>query len=254
MKNKAPQHIHLDEMVAYLEGTLAPAGREKMESALLQDPDLQDDLEALRLAFGKKDGKDQLNTHATQVASSIQKLSPAKRFSFKPIHWGLAAAMIILVSLGVWSLLPRQAELSPESMMAWNEVPTVRGAQTNQDQDLRLAFRYGLDNQWEASADIFHRHAGSYFQQKPVRMYEARALSLTGDSEAAIEIFSDELNNPELLPETMHEIRMYRLFAYISANQCQAAQADWAVLSQVDSPLLAEKSEQIKKILNQKCK
>ncbi|MFK7969428.1 MAG: hypothetical protein AB8F95_03625 [Bacteroidia bacterium] len=254
MEHKPEHTITFDEMVAYVEGTMSSAEKQRIEEAIRQNPALGIDLNELKLVLGRPQGKTKLKAHVTHVDKGLASLTKSPGFSIRPVYWALAAGLLLLVSIGIWGLPTKEAAFQADSLMAWNEVPASRSSSNNMHNRLQIAFIHGTEAEWEKAASIFGEYEGQFYQNYPVNFFKARALFLSGRKTEAIDIFSKEIANIQLLENTRDDIRLYRLAAYTSLAQCEKAKVDLAFLEQKNTARIGETLTEIKKSLSKKCK
>lgn len=255
MRKDQHRYPSLEIMIAYIEGRLPDKESKHLEDQIHADEGLQQDIEELRLGLSGKGGRSRIDQHTKDITAKINALDQAPTSTNKRLlYLSIAASIIIIASFFTWRQLQSQPDFQPQSLMAWNDVPTLRSQSEALSPALTQAFQFGVEQQWDSAAVAFESLKGLYFQNEPIALYEGRALFMAGEVDKAILIFSKESENTNAYESTRDKARLLRLAAYVSISRCISARVDLEYFEQKNSPAFQQELSAIKKSVSKKCK
>jgi anti-sigma factor RsiW len=180
-------------LLAYLNNELSPEERQQLEIRLEQEPGLQVELGEISLMRDReKDPAAHLEKHRTLV------------------HAAMTAA-------------------EARQLLAWQEVPALRG--TDSQQRLDAALQEGADADWKQAAATLAAIVTDLPADSEARLYYGRALCMAGQTPAGIAQFHQLIDDEQYLPATRLEARWFRALAYLAVANCDSAREDLRILS-----------------------
>ena len=144
--------------------------------------------------------------------------------------WGVAASLLLAVGLG-WFFFSKGEPTTAEArqLLAWQEVPVLRGAETQQR--LGAGLQEGIAGDWNQAVAMLAAIVADLPADSEARIYYGRALCMAGQTPAGITQFSQLIDDEQYLPTTRLEARWFRALAYLAAGNCDSAREDLRILT-----------------------
>ena len=215
----------INTLLAYIEGRLPLAERQRIETMMETDPGLAVEIGELEMAAKRGQLQERIDVHGSLIKTSMPRASAPKTF-FQRYGMSLAAGLLILLAAGFLFTHVGSPTEDALDMLAWHEVPTVRGEQSQKQLQINDALRLGVEGKWAESLEALQSLAANTPNDSDPNRYLGRALYLAGHHQKAIMHMSRLIDAKETLSRTRLELRWYRALAYIAEGDCASAQQD----------------------------